>query len=165
MSEDFLKRAGWFAVFVLAQALVLGRFHLFGCATPLLYVYFVLQFPRNLPKWERLLWAFFMGLFVDVFSNTPGIAAASLTLIAALQPYYFELFVPRDSVDSLKPAIATLGPVRYAYYVIPLVLLFCLLFYTLEFFSFFDMTFWAMCVGGSAAVTLLLIYTFEITKS
>ena len=51
MSIDVLKRAGLFIAYVLVQAMVLGRIHLFGFATPLLYVYFVVKFPRNYPKW------------------------------------------------------------------------------------------------------------------
>ena len=160
-----LKRAGWFVAFVLAQAVVLGRIHLFNCATPLLYVYFVTQFPRNYPKWAILLWAFMLGLLVDTFSNTPGLAAASLTLIAAIQPYLFELLVPRDSAENLKPSLSTLGAMKYSYYIIILVLLYCVVFYSLELFSFFNLMQWAMCIGGSTAITLLLIFTFEIAKA
>ena len=165
MKIDLLKRFAWFLVFVLAQAVVLGRIHLFGVATPLLYVYFVLQFERNYPKWAVLLWSFFLGLFTDILSNTPGLAAASLTLIAAIQPYYLELFVPRDSADDLKPTLSTLGMLKYSYYAIPLVVLYCLLFYSLEFFNFYNLEYWALCVVGSAAITLVLIYAFEIAKS
>ena len=165
MTIDLLKRAGWFVVFVLVQAVVLGRIHLFHCATPLFYVYFVTQFPRNYPKWGILLWSFMLGLMVDTFSNTPGLASASLTLIAAIQPYLYELFVPRDSVDDLKPSLLTLGPLKYSYYIIILVVLYCLVFYSLELFNFFNLQEWALCVGGSAAITLLLIYAFEFAKS
>ena len=165
MTIDLLKRAGWFVVFVLAQAIVLGRIHLFHCATPLFYVYFVTQFPRNYPKWGILLWSFMLGLMIDTFSNTPGLASASLTLIAAIQPYFFELFVPRDSLDNLKPALSTLGPLKYSYYIVMLVLLYCLVFYSLELFNFFNLQEWALCVAGSDAITLLLIYTFEFAKS
>lgn len=165
MTIDLLKRAGWFVVFVLAQAIVLGRIHLFHCATPLFYVYFVTQFPRNYPKWGILLWSFMLGLMIDTFSNTPGLASASLTLIAAIQPYFFELFVPRDSLDNLKPALSTLGPLKYSYYIVMLVLLYCLVFYSLELFNFFNLQEWVLCVAGSAAITLLLIYTFEFAKS
>ena len=152
-------------VFVLAQAIVLGRIHLFNCATPLLYVYFVTQFPRNYPKWAILLWAFMLGLLVDTFSNTPGLAAASLTLIAAIQPYLFELLVPRDSAENLKPSLSKLGTMKYTYYIIILVLLYCVVFYSLELFSFFNLMQWALCIGGSTAITLLLIFTFEIAKA
>ncbi len=165
MTLDLLKRAGWFVVFVLAQAVVLGRIHLFGVATPLLYVYFVTQFPRNYPKWGVLLWSFLMGLMVDTFSNTPGLAAASLTLIAAIQPYLFEAFVPRDSIENLKPSLSTLGPFKYSYYIVILVVVYCLVFYSLELFNFFNWEQWALCVVGSAVVTLMLIFSFEIAKS
>lgn len=72
MSIDVLKRAGLFIAYVLVQAMVLGRIHLFGFATPLLYVYFVVKFPRNYPKWGILLWSFSLGLAIDIFCNTPG---------------------------------------------------------------------------------------------
>ena len=165
MSIELLKRALLFVVFVLAQALVLGRVHLFHCATPLLYVYFVSMFPRNYPKWGVLTWSFIMGLTIDVFSNTPGLTAASLTAIAAVQPYLFELFVPRDSAESLEPSLINLGPTKYSYYIVALVSVFCLLFYSLEMFSFENLLEWATCVVGSALITLALIFTFEIAKS
>ena len=164
MSADFFKRLGWFAVFFLAQVIVFGRIHLFHYATPLFYVYFVAMFPRNHEKWAVLIWSFFLGLFIDIFSNTPGLAATSLTIIAAIQPYYLELYVPRDSADNLIPSIKTLGPMKYAYYIVPIVLLYCLLFYSLEIFTFFNGFYWLMCVVGSSLLTLVLIFTFEIGR-
>ena len=164
MSADFLKRLGLFALFFLAQVLVFGRIHLFHYATPLFYVYFVAMFPRNHEKWAILVWSFVLGLCVDIFSNTPGLAAASLTVIAAVQPYYLELYVPRDSADNLKPSMKTLGPVKFAYYIVPIVLVYCLLFYSLEMLTFFNAFYWLMCVVGSAIITLLLIFTLEIGR-
>ena len=165
MKADILKQLGVFFLFVLAQAVVLGRIHLFHYATPLLYVYFVLGFERNYPKWALLLWSFAMGLVIDIFTNTPGLASASLALVAAVQPYYLELFVPRDSAENLKPTIQTLGPSKYSTYVIPLTLLYCVVFYSLEFFNFFNWLQWLFCVVGSTVITLVFIYTFEIFKS
>jgi rod shape-determining protein MreD len=164
MTTDTLKRFGWFLIFFLAQVIVLGRIHLFGVATPLLYVYFVLQFPRNYPKWALLLWSFSMGLLVDIFFNTPGVAAASLTVIAAIHPYYLELFIPHDSPEDLRPTLKTFGTMRYSNYVIPLVFVYCVLFFTLEHFSFFNAIHWLLCVVGSTLLTVALIFTFEIAK-
>ena len=161
MPIDFLKRLGLFFVFVLAQTMVLGRIHLFGYATPLLYVYFVAMFNRNYPKWAVLLWSFAMGLTIDIFSNTPGVAAASLTLIGAIQPYFLEPFIPRDSVDDLRPSIRTIGMVKYVYYITVLVVLYCIVFFSLEAFNFFNWMDILKSVGGSAVITLVLILTFE----
>lgn len=165
MPIDFLKRLGLFFVFVLAQTMVLGRIHLFGYATPLLYVYFVAMFNRNYPKWAVLLWSFAMGLTIDVFSNTPGVAAASLTLIGVIQPYFLEPFIPRDSVDDLRPSIRTIGMVKYVYYITVLVVLYCIVFFSLEAFNFFNWMDILKSIGGSAVITLLLILTFESVSS
>lgn len=159
--DSLLKRTGLFFVFVLAQTMVLGRIHLLDYATPLLYVYFVLSFPRNYPKWAILLWCFLLGLVIDVFSNTPGVAAASMTLIGVLQPYVFELFVSRDTTENLKPSLQTIGLTKYLYYAVFLVSLYCVVFYALEFFNLHDGMEWLKCVCGSAAITLILILTFE----
>ena len=164
MSIDFLKRLALFVAFVLAQAFVLGRIHLFHYATPLLYVYFVTLFPRNYPKWGVLTWAFVMGLTVDIFANTPGLAAASLTAVAAIQPYFYALFVPRDAAETLEPTLLNLGPTKYSYYIVTLVTIYCLLFFTLEMFTFSNLLEWLMSVVGSILVTLALIFTFEIAK-
>ena len=165
MKADILKRLGVFFIFVLAQAIVLGRIHLFGCATPLLYVWFVILLPRNCPKWSGLLWSFSMGLLIDIFYNTPGLAAASLTLIGIIQPYFFEVFVPRDSVEDLSPSVRSIGLMKYAYYVSVLVFVYCLVFFSLEMFSFFEWLHWASCVVGSTLITLALIFTFELVRS
>ena len=93
MTIDLLRQLGVFAVLCLAQAFVFNRIHLFGCATPLIYIYMIIKLERNYPKWGILLWSFALGVTVDALSNTPGVAAASLTLIGAVQPYFMELFV------------------------------------------------------------------------
>ena len=165
MTTDSLKRIALFLVFVLAQSLVLGGIHLFNCATPLLYVYFVMMFPRNYPKWALLLWSFSMGLLIDVLFNTPGLAAASLTLIAAIQPYLLEAFTTQDSAENLEPTLKTLGWKKYTVYAVMTVLIFCIVIYSLEMFSFFNLLHWAMCIIGSTLITLVFIFTFEIARS
>lgn len=161
MSVDVLKRTALFVAFALAQALILGRIHLFGYATPLFYVYFVILFPRNYPKWGIMLWSFLLGLTIDIFSNTPGLAAASMTLIAAIQPYYLEMFVSREDFEELQPSMKNLGVVKYLYYSVVLTVLYCVVFFTLESFSFFNLGEWLKCTLGSAAITLVLLLTFE----
>ncbi|MBO6144062.1 MAG: rod shape-determining protein MreD [Prevotella sp.] len=162
MTSDLMKQAVVFVLLVLAQTLVLGRIHLFDCATPLLYVYFIIRLPRNYPKWALLLWGFLLGLSIDILGNTPGLASTSLTFLAIVQPYYMELFVPRDSAENLRPSMDTIGPLKYAYYAVGLVLLYCLVFYSLEMFNFFNALQWLLCVVGSTLLTTLLVYTFEI---
>ena len=79
-----------FVVLLLAQVLILNNIHLFQVATPLLYVFFVITFRRGMPKWIILVYSFLLGLMLDIFTNTPGLAAGTLTLIAIIQPYLLE---------------------------------------------------------------------------
>ena len=161
MNIDFLKRLLWFAVLTVAQVFVLNHIHLFAVATPLLYIYFILLFPRNYPQWTMLLWAFLMGLTIDTFSNTPGVAAGSLTLIAALQPYVLQLLIPRDSSENFQAGMDTLSMPQYTWYVSILTLIYSVVFFTLEMFSFFNVIEWLLCIGGSSLLTLILILVVE----
>lgn len=161
MTAEVIGRVIAFVVLVLVQALVLNHIHLFGVATPLLYVYFVLRFRRNHPKWAILIWSFLLGLSIDMFSNTPGMTAASLTLLALLQPYILESFVPRDSEDDLLPGMRTLGVSKFIIYTVVMVFLYALFFFSLEAFSFFNWLQWLLCIGASTLITVVFVLVIE----
>ena len=165
MMADSLRRLTVLIVLCLTQALVLNRIHLFNCAIPLLFVYFVITFQRNTPKWAILLWSFAMGLAIDVFTNTPGLSAGSLTLIAAIQPYMLELFVPRDSAENLEVSAASLGLGKFMTFSTILTAIFALVFFALEFFSFYNWVYLLECAGASFALTLLLIFAVESIRN
>ena len=157
MSVEFFKRLGWFVVLCVAQVLILNHIHLFDLAIPLLYVYFTITFQRGTPKWMILLWSFALGLAIDVFSNTPGLASGSMTLIAVIQPYLLELFVPRDSAENLEVSISTLGSAV-------LLVVYCLVFFALEAFNFYDWKYWLACAGASSLLTFVLMMAIESVR-
>lgn len=161
MNINLLKNLLFFLTLLLAQVLVLNHIHLFNCALPLLYVYFLLPMPRGTARWETLLWGFALGLAVDCFSNTPGVGAAATTFVAFLQPYVLELFLSRDSADNLLPSFRSLGWSKYVAYAAILVFLHVLSFFSLEAFDFYNVWQWIASVGGSFALTLLLVLVIE----
>ena len=160
-----VNRLLMFVVLLLAQVLVLNHVWLLNVATPLLYVYFAITFPRNTAKGEVLVWCFFLGLLIDIFSNTPGLAAGTLTLIGMTQTYLVELFIPRDSVEDLEVSAATLGWGKFSMLSGILILVYCLLFFILEAFNFFDWQLWILRAVCSAALTLLLMLTIESVRA
>ena len=160
-----LNRLIMFVVLLVVQVLVLSHVWLLNVATPLLYVYFAITFPRNTGKGEVLLWCFFLGLLIDIFSNTPGLAAGTLTLVGMAQTYLVELFVPRDSVENLEVSAATLGWGKFSMLSGILTLIYCLLFFILEAFNFFDWQLWLMRSVCSAALTLVLMLAIESMRS
>lgn len=161
MNLDLLKGILLSLVLCLAQAMVFNRIHLLGVATPLVFVYLIIGTRRGTPRWAILVWAFLMGLLIDMFANTPGVTAASLTLIAFVHPMLLELFVAREAADNLKPTIHTLGFARYCYFTAMLLLLYTLVFFSLELFTYFDWLYWLECVGGSFALSYVLFLVFE----
>lgn len=161
MNAELFRRLLLYAVLVLAQALVLNHIHLFGYATPLLYVYFVISFPRNYPKWGILLWSFLLGLNVDAFSNTPGVAASAMTLIGLLQPYVLELFMQRDSEDDFQPSINSMGAGKYIYFTLLLTFIYCIVFFTVEMFTFFNWLQWILNILTSTLLSLLFIVVID----
>ena len=124
----------------------------------------IIKLERNYPKWGILLWSFALGVTVDALSNTPGVAAASLTLIGAVQPYFMELFVQRDAAENLMPSLKTLGYGKFIFFAAMLTLLYCIVFFTLETFSFFNFSQWVAQVLGSAIISLVIILTIESVR-
>ena len=164
MSFDVIKRIALFFVLCVVQILFLNNIRLFNIATPMLYIFFVITFHRNTPKWALLLWSFALGLAIDVFSNTPGLASGSMTLIGIIQPYLLELFVPRDSIDDLEISTTTLGFGKYLTFSSILTIIYCLVFFALEAFSFYNWMHWLSCAGSSALLTLVLILSLEAVR-
>ena len=146
---------------VLAQALVFNHIHLFGYATVLLYVYFVIMIPRNYPRWATLLWSFTLGLCVDMFADTPGMATASLTLIGFLQPFLLELFLPREASDNIRSSMVTLGFTKFFTLAFVLVFIHCLLFFTIEAFGFFNWQAWLLNIGSTTVLTMMVLMALE----
>jgi rod shape-determining protein MreD len=162
---EHVERLVVFVVLLVVQVLILNHICLFQVATPLLYVFFPITFRRGTPKWMILLWSFGLGLMVDMFSNTPGLATGCLTLIGFIQPYLLEPLVPRDSAENLKTSVATLGVSKFATLCTILVALYCLLFFALESFTFFSWQLWLLRAGGSALLTLVLVFAVESIRS
>ncbi len=161
MNTDTIKYIVGTIILLIAQVLVLNNIHLFGCATPLLLVYIIIIMPANTPRWISLVTGFILGIISDIFSNTPGVATTTLTAIAFLQPFLLQLFVSNDAPESLSPSISTLGYIKFMFFSFIQILLYCLIFFALEGFSFFHFGQWALFAGGSTVLSFLLMLTIE----
>ena len=84
-----------------------------------------------------------------------------MTLLAFVQPLLMKLFLPRDSAEDFLPGIPALGLMKFVYFSFISILLYSLVFFTLEMFNFFNWTLWALSVGGSTLLTLLLVIVID----
>lgn len=161
MNIDFTKTAGMITLLVLIQVLVLNNIHLFGYATPLLYVYVIIRSNNGWSRWATLLVGFFTGLICDIFANTPGVSAASMTLVAMLKPSVLSMFANYETPENMEPTITSMGISKYISYCITLIVVFCLAFFTLEEFAFFHWQRWLLCILGSIIITTVFILAIE----
>ena len=105
-------------LFVLLQALVVSRIQLFdGLVLPFIYIFSLLMFPFDTPRWLMLLIGFFTGILMDLFTGPPGLHTSACLLLAFLQPLVQNMLAPREGYDSnLKPTIHKMGLAWYTTY-------------------------------------------------
>ncbi len=150
---------------VALQVLVMNHIHLLGYATPHIYVVFLLYFPMNASKVELLFWAFGMGLVIDIFTNTPGIASSAMTLAAMIRPMLLQTMAPKDVAENLTPTYYSMERWTHIRLIFFLVLIHHILYYALESFSFFDLKDLAISCASSIVLSLLIISALEIFRT
>lgn len=79
--------------FILLLALQIGIFNnmtVSGYIMPLPYILFIILYPVNSNRSALLISSFFLGLIMDLFSNSGGIHATACLLLAFYRPYLFK---------------------------------------------------------------------------
>ena len=84
---------------------------------------------------------------------------------SAVQPYLLELFVPRDSAENLEVSVSTLGISKFMIFSAILLVVYCLVFFALEAFSFYDWEYWLACAGASSLLTFALMMAIESVRA
>ncbi|MCM1108647.1 MAG: rod shape-determining protein MreD [Clostridium sp.] len=159
--HTFLSRCFWALLLLALQVLVFNHIHLWHVAVPLVYVYLLMMFSKDAPRWQPIVWGFLMGLAVDVFTNTPGVAAGSMTLTGLMQPVLLGLMLPKDTVEDFTPSFRLMGVWTYVRYALLVVLFHHIAFFSLEFFSFFHWQYWLAELLGSWVLTVLVVVVLE----
>jgi len=146
---------------VLLQVLFLNRINLFGYVTPLFYIWMIARFDSSMSRTSILLWAFFLGLSIDIFSGTPGLNAAAATLVAMFQPGIVKLFVPLDRHDVLLPCSASMGGRQFAGYLLLITALHHTVYFILLSIPLGDWTVLVLKVVFSTLLTFLFMLVAE----
>ena len=159
--HTFLNRLKYFLIAAVIQVLLFSHIHLFGYATVYIYLLFIMKMPRFATRNEQMVWAFALGLVVDMFSNTPGINAAAATLLAFMRDYVLAMFIPNGITEDFTPGTRVLRWGAYVSYAAICILIFCTALFLLEFFTLSHPLHLAISVSGSTLLTLLFVIVFE----
>ena len=162
MTITYLHKAGWLVALVLLQALILNNLHIGGYATPFLYIYLILKFEADITPNRLMLWAFCLGIMVDIFSDTPGLNAAATVLLAFIRPTLLRLFVPRDLQETSIPSIRTMGITSFLKYAFTAIVLHHAILLSLEAFSFAHLPSLLLHIISSTLFTMLCVLATEL---
>lgn len=161
MKVGWFKNIFLFVSLILLQVWVFNRVHLFGLFTPLPYVYYLLKLSNKINRNVLLLSVFGMGVCIDIFFNTHGLNALSMTIAGFLRYYLLQLMVSREE-DAIIPSTRTMGIWGFMRYALIIVLLHHSILFVTEAFSVFSPLILLLKIAGSAFLTLSLIFILEI---
>ncbi len=147
---------------LLVLQLVCNKIVLFNIAMPVVFIYLILRLPVNLHGGWVLTIAFFSGLIVDIFNNTPGMNALACTLMAAVRRPVFNLFVSRENDMNIPiPSVDSMGVSDYFKYMATLVTGYCALIFIIQAFSLHNFVLTLARIAGSSVLSVIIIFGLD----
>lgn len=158
MARSILGFILLFVVLVAAQVIIFNHLFLFNVALPLVFIYFIIKLPVTLGLNWTITLSFLLGLTIDIFSDTQGMNALACTIFATLKKPVLRLYFPREEdLTDPEPSIKSLGLAVFMKYLISMTVIYCVLYFTIESFSFFNPIRLLLRVIGSSVLTFSLI--------
>ncbi len=167
MIRLIISNSARFIFLVIFQVLILNNIQLYNVLNPYFYVLFILLLPLDISAWAILFLSFFLGLSVDVFSDTGGIHAAASVFMAFCRPLVLIIVTPRGGYEhEPSPSLSNMGARWFITYSSILVLLHHLLLFNIEVFRFneFPMTLLRIVLSSVFTMTLIIISQYFFTS-
>ena len=148
-------------IILLLQVLVLNNLNIKGYAIPFLYLWIILRLPASMSRIVTISLGFFIGLIVDIFSNTLGMHALATTFFAFMKEPVTLLYISREDVKNNAISLAGLGASVYLKLLLTMVMIFCISIYLIEAFTFVNVMHLLLKIGTSFLSTFVIISAFD----
>lgn len=167
MNSSFFLNIFRFISLFLLQIIIFNNINLFGFVSPFPYVLFIILFPVNGNKSALLISSFFLGLLLDIFSNSGGIHTTASILLAYFRPSIFKFaFGVSYEYQTIK-LNDTLTPERFSFLFVA-ILLHHLILFILEAFQFsliFDILLRSITsTAFTIIISIIIIYLIKPNK-
>ena len=167
MNSSFFLNIFRFISLFLLQIIIFNNVNLFGFVSPFPYVLFIILFPVNGNKSALLISSFFLGLLLDIFSNSGGIHTTASILLAYFRPSIFKFaFGVSYEYQTIK-LNDTLTPERFSFLFVA-ILLHHLVLFILEAFQFsliFDILLRSITSTAlTIIISVIIIYLIKPNK-
>ncbi len=167
MIKNFGQYLVGFIVLILLQVLVLNNIQFSGFINPYIYVLLILLLPITIPGWLLIIVSFFLGLTIDMFTNTLGVHASATVFMAALRPAVLLALSNRGEYEQgAAPRISTMGLAWFFKYTIVLVFAHHLFLFFIEVFKFnsFYLVLWRTFLSTIFSTLIILLSQFVIFR-
>jgi len=163
MSRHFLQQLLYFILLVLFQDLVIDKLPLGTYINPDVYLLFILLLPFNYSPIGTLLWAFAMGLSIDVLSmGVLGLHTAALLVLAYVRHHLLKLVSSKEQIESSAyPSPRVIGLQPYITYVVISVLLYTTVLFCLDTFNFNNVGHLLLRILFSSLATTIFIVAMQ----
>ncbi|TNE78671.1 MAG: hypothetical protein EP332_13760 [Bacteroidetes bacterium] len=148
---------------LLLQVFIIGKLHIHPFVQPNILILFFLMLPVDLKPGATLLLGFLGGLLLDVFSDSAGFNSTAVLVMMFARIYYVRAFASIDIQEAgVRPNIGNTGYRWYIFYSASMVLVYHLVYSFIE--SFRVVYFLSNIASAimSAAVSLALIFLFQL---
>jgi rod shape-determining protein MreD len=162
MIHHVIRSAIYFVLFVLIQVVFLNQIYFLRIATPFLYIYFLLKLPVTTFRLQMFILFFLTGLVIDAFSNTPGMHAATCTMIGFVREPLIRFFMGKELPTGTYPSYQTFGYGGFIRYTVSIVFIHHVVLFLIESMSLFDFWFLLVRIIASVTMTSLLVCTVEL---
>ena len=162
MNNIYVKYGLLFILLVLLQGFVINQVQINTYIYPMIYPVLILLLPFEINVIVAMIIALILGISVDVVSDTFGLHASALVLMAYIRPTVLRYIKPRDGYDSSTlPNIHDMGVIWFLLYGSILIGIHHLWFFVIEVFRWdlFSLIFGKFFF--SLIFTLVLVILFQ----
>ncbi|TRX21072.1 rod shape-determining protein MreD [Flavobacterium franklandianum] len=124
-----------FILLLAVQIIIFNNMNFLGYISPYPYILFIILYPVNGNKSGLLAASFFLGLCMDMFSNSGGFHTAACVVLAYYRPYLFKFAFGLSYEYQTIKLNDVLTPERFTFLLFS-VLIHHLILFTLEVFKF-----------------------------
>lgn len=164
MNSALFVNIARFILLLAAQILIFNNMNFLGFINPYPYILFIILYPVNGNKYGLLLSSFFLGIIMDMFSNSGGVNTAACVTLAYYRPYIFKFSFGLSYEYQTVRLNDVLSAERFSFILIAVVLHHLILF-LLEVFRFsFIWEILLKTVSSTVFTVLLCIIIIYIIK-
>lgn len=99
MNRENINSALLFIGLILLQIIVLNNINFLGYINPFFYIVFIFLYPIRKDDATILILGFFLGLFIDIFSDSGGINAAATLFISFVRIPVLQSVIGKRDID------------------------------------------------------------------